>query len=256
LTSERDYSLTLVNLSRKTNAMKHALFLSVILGVTTVTSPASAQFSSFPTSSDSCSNLCVKLDLGSANNESSFSSGFNNGFNSSTSTGANNLRWQVGVTWRPNPPEIIQVEGDKVKQRLDDNRSLMMALAEAISQNRTEMARGLAILLAPRLGYSDPRKLLAEMKEGATNINPAPKDRFPNPNSPPFESPKESTNPNPTPGEIPKGSSDVNPAPKDGFPNPNSPPFENPKGFTNPNPAPFETPKGSGDVNPAPIELR
>jgi hypothetical protein len=199
--------------------MRYVLFSSlIILGVTTLISPASAQFSSFPASSDSCSNLCLKLDLGSANNESSFSSGFNNGFNSNTSTGANNLRWQVGVTWRPNPPEVVQVEGDKVKQRLDDNRSLMMALAEAISQNRTEMARGLAILLAPRLGYSDPRKLLTEMKEGATNIRPVTIDRQ-----------EQAPNINPSPTEK-----------KEGFPNPSSTPFDPPTGSTNPNPAPIE----------------
>ncbi len=209
--------------------MKYALFSTlIILGMTIITSPASAQFSSFPSSSDSCSNLCVKLDLGSANNDSSFSSGFNNGFNSSTSTGANNLRWQVGVTWRPNPPEIIQVEGDKVKQRLDDNRSLMISLAEAISQNRTEMARGLAILLAPRLGYTDPRKLLAEMKEGASNIRPAP-----------VEITKESTNINPPTIDR-----------KEGLPNTIPPTIETPKGTINTNPVPVETPSSP------PIELR
>ncbi|WP_310425634.1 hypothetical protein [Chamaesiphon sp. VAR_48_metabat_135_sub] len=170
----------------------------------------------------------MKLDLGSANNDSSFSSGFNNGFNSSTSTGANNLRWQVGVTWRPNPPEIIQVEGDKVKQRLDDNRSLMISLAEAISQNRTEMARGLAILLAPRLGYTDPRKLLAEMKEGASNIRPAP-----------VEITKESTNINPPTIDR-----------KEGLPNTIPPTIETPKGTINTNPVPVETPSSP------PIELR
>jgi hypothetical protein len=221
-------ALPIVTVNRQIIAMKYALFFSTILGVTIITAPAVAQFSAFPSGSDSCSNLCVKLDLGSANNESSFSSGFNSGFNSSTSTGANNLRWQVGVTWRPNPPEIIQVEGDKVKQRLDDNRSLMISLAEAISQNRTEMARGLAILLAPRLGYTDPRKLLAEMKEGASNIRPAP-----------VEIPKESTNTNPPTIDR-----------KEGFPNSNPPSIEIPKGTTNPSPAPVETP------NQTPIELR
>ena len=151
--------------------MKYSLFLLTILGVTIATDAAIAQFSSFPVSSDACSSFCVKLDLGSANNDN-FNS-FNSGFNGS-STNNNNLRWQVGVTWRPNPPEVAQLEGERTKQKLEDNRSLMITLADAIAQNKTELARGLAILLAPRLGYRDPQILLAEMKQGSTNIGAAP----------------------------------------------------------------------------------
>jgi hypothetical protein len=183
--------------------MKYALFFTAILGVITIASPADAQFSSFPSGSDNCSNLCFKIDLGSANNDNSFNSGFNN----SSTTGASSLRWQLGVTWRPNPPEILQVEAEKVKQRLEDNRSLMIALAEAIAQNRTEMARGLAILLAPRLGYNDPRKLIAEMKEGSVNVSPAIIDRNPGTsniiiNPPSIELPKGTTNIIPPPIEL------------------------------------------------------
>ncbi len=134
--------------------------------------PAFAQLSSFATGSDNCANVCVKVDVGSVNNENSFNSGFNNGFgsdlNSGSSINANNIRWQVGLTWKPNAPEVTQAEGERTKQRLEDNRSLMTLLAEAIAQNKTEMAQGLAILLAPRLGYGDHRKLIADLKEGAT----------------------------------------------------------------------------------------
>jgi hypothetical protein len=151
--------------------MKYPLFLLTVLGITIGIDPANAQFSSFPVSSDACSSFCVKLDLGSANNDN-FNS-FNSGFNGS-STNNNNLRWQVGVTWRPNPPEVAQLEGERTKQRLEDNRSLMITLADAIAQNKTELARGLAILLAPRLGYRDPQILLAEMKQGSTNIGAVP----------------------------------------------------------------------------------
>lgn len=49
----------------------------------------------------------------------------------------------------------------------------MMTLADAIAQNKTELARGIAIILAPRLNYRDPRILLAEMKEGSVNIGAA-----------------------------------------------------------------------------------
>lgn len=149
--------------------MNYTLISALIFGLTTITSPVYAQFSSFSSGADSCSGVCVKLDFGSANNDNSFS----NGFGSGSTAGNNNLRWQLGVTWRPNPPEIAQVEAERTKQRLDDNRTLMTSLAEAIAQNKTELARGLAILLAPRLGYTNPVILLAEMKQGSVNIGVA-----------------------------------------------------------------------------------
>jgi hypothetical protein len=150
--------------------MKHAIFFWSILGLTTIAAPANAQFSSFPSGSDNCSSFCVRLDLGSANNDNSF----NSGFNGSSTTSNNSPRWQVGVTWRPNPPEVAQVEADRTKQRLEDNRSLITTLADAIAQNKTELARGLAILLAPRLGYNNPVTLIAEMKQGSMNIGSVP----------------------------------------------------------------------------------
>ena len=150
--------------------MNYTFLSTLVLGLAIVATPAHAQFSSFSSSSDSCSGVCVKLDFGSANNDSSFS----NGFGSSSPASNNNLRWQLGVTWRPNPPEVAQVEAERTKQKLDDNRTLMTSLADAIAQNKTELARGLAILLAPRLGYSNPVVLIAEMKQGSMNIGVAP----------------------------------------------------------------------------------
>jgi hypothetical protein len=178
--------------------MKYALLCSVMLGVTSISAPALAQFSSF-SGVDSCSSLCVKFDLGSANNDTSFG-GFNGGFNSGSPTTPNNLRWQIGITWRPNPPEFAQSEGERVKQRLDDNRTLMATLADAIAQNKTELARGIAILLAPRLGYKDPRILLAEMKEGSMNIGAAKVEIKPvilNVNPAAIETKKETSNVDP-----------------------------------------------------------
>jgi hypothetical protein len=147
--------------------MNYILFFSICSIAIAIGDPVRAQFSSFSSGSDNCSSVCVKLDLGSANNDSS---SFNGGFNSGSPTSGNNVRWQLGLTWRPNPPEVAQGEADRTKQRLDDNRTLMLTLAEAIAQNKTELARGIAILLAPRLGYKDPRILLTEMKEGSMNI--------------------------------------------------------------------------------------
>jgi hypothetical protein len=182
--------------------MKYALLPSAILSVTIIISPAYAQFSSFSTGSDNCSSICVKLDLGSANSDNSFNSGFNSGFDNGSNHGSSNLRWQLGVTWRPNPPEVVQVEAEKIKHQLEDNKAIMIALAEAISQNKTEMARGLAILLAPRLGYSDPRKLLAEMKEGSTNFGSAN----------PIEKKAGSTNIMPTPIDKKEDATNIDPA--------------------------------------------
>ena len=150
--------------------MNYTFLSTLVLGLAIIAAPAHAQFSSFSSSSDSCSGVCVKLDFGSANNDSSFG----NGFGTSAPASNNNLRWQLGVTWRPNPPEIAQVEAERTKQKLDDNRTLMTSLADAIAQNKTELARGLAILLAPRLGYSNPVVLIAEMKQGSMNIGAAP----------------------------------------------------------------------------------
>ncbi len=155
--------------------MKYPLLSALILWVTTIAAPCFAQFTSFSSGSDSCSNLCFRVDLGSTLTDGSSygSSSFNNGFNSGSSYGSTGVRWQVGVTWRPGAPEFSLAEADRLKRQLEDNRSLMIALAEAIAQNKTEMAHGLAILLAPRLGYKDPRKLIADLKEGSMNIGTA-----------------------------------------------------------------------------------
>lgn len=151
--------------------MKYVLIYALAWGFTTINAPAYAQFSSF-SGSDSCSGICVKLDFGSANNDNSYNSSFNNGFNNNSTTVNNNLRWQLGVTWKPNPTETAQAD----KQRLEDNRTLMTTLADAISQNKTELAHGLAILLAPRLGYTNPAILLAELKQGSLNSGLIPKE--------------------------------------------------------------------------------
>lgn len=76
----------------------------------------------------------------------------------------------------------------------------MATLADAIAQNKTELARGIAILLAPRLGYKDPRVLLAEMKEGSMNIGAAKveiKPVIPNVNPAAIETKKETSNVDP-----------------------------------------------------------
>jgi hypothetical protein len=155
--------------------MKYSLLFGLNLGAMITilfgAAPSHAQFTTFPSSSsDSCANLCIRLDVQSASSSSGLDSlGFNSGgLGSSSSNGG--IRWQIGVAWRPNAPEVIQQEAERVKQKLDDNRSLIIALAESIAQNKPELSRGIAIILAPRLNYADPKQLIAELKEGTINI--------------------------------------------------------------------------------------
>jgi hypothetical protein len=158
--------------------MKYSLLFGLTLGAMITASfgasPSHAQFTTFPSSSsDSCANFCIKLDVQSASTNSGLDSfGFNNsGLNNNSNGG---IRWQIGVAWRPNAPEVIQQEAERVKQKLDDNRSLIIALAESIAQNKPELSRGIAIILAPRLNYADPKQLIAELKEGTINIGNTP----------------------------------------------------------------------------------
>jgi hypothetical protein len=159
--------------------MKYSLLFGLTLGAIITasfgTSPSHAQFTTFPgASSDSCANFCIKLDVQSASTNSGLDSfGFNNsGLNNNSSNGG--IRWQIGIAWRPNAPEVIQQEAERVKQKLDDNRSLIIALAESIAQDKPELSRGIAIILAPRLNYADPKQLIAELKEGTINIGNTP----------------------------------------------------------------------------------
>ncbi len=158
--------------------MKYSLLFGLTLGAIITASfgasPSYAQFTTFPgASSDSCANFCIKLDVQSASTNSGLDSfGFNNsGLNNNSNGG---IRWQIGVAWRPNAPEVIQQEAERVKQKLDDNRSLIIALAESIAQDKPELSRGIAIILAPRLNYADPKQLIAELKEGTINIGNTP----------------------------------------------------------------------------------
>jgi hypothetical protein len=157
--------------------MKYSLLSGLTLGAMITASfsatPGYAQFTTFPGStSDSCANFCIKLDVQSASTNSGLDSfGFNN---SGLNNNSGGIRWQIGVAWRPNAPEVIQQEAERVKQKLDDNRSLIIALAESIANNKPELSRGIAIILAPRLNYADPKQLIAELKEGTINIGNTP----------------------------------------------------------------------------------
>jgi hypothetical protein len=47
------------------------------------------------------------------------------------------------------------------------------------------LARGIAIILAPRLNYADPKQLIAELKEGTINIGGPAKEATVNISKPP-----------------------------------------------------------------------
>jgi hypothetical protein len=165
--------------------MKYSLLFLLPLGAMNIALPSYAQFTTFPTGSDNCSNVCIRLDVGSVNS-SVDTFAFNNSSNNNSNSG---IRWQIGITWRPNAPEVTQAEAERVKQKLEDNRSLIIALADAIAQGKPELARGLAIILAPRLNYADPKQLIAELKEGTINIGQSTPATNPNSSKPPNETP-------------------------------------------------------------------
>jgi hypothetical protein len=83
---------------------------------------------------------------------------------------ANNIKINFSVIWKLNDPKSMEAKAQIMKQKLEDDKSLMLDLANALAQNNMELARGLAILLAPRLKYSSPEKLIADMKSGSINI--------------------------------------------------------------------------------------
>jgi hypothetical protein len=81
--------------------------------------------------------------------------------------------WQLttGIVWNINSPEKTQAESSKIvamaqsqKTSLDINLILMEKLTQAISSEQTEQANGLAIILASRLGYTDYKSLIKEIK--------------------------------------------------------------------------------------------
>jgi hypothetical protein len=81
--------------------------------------------------------------------------------------------WQLttGIVWNINSPERTQAESSKIvamaqsqKTSLDINLLLMEKLTQAIFSEQTEQANGLAIILASRLGYTDYKSLIKEIK--------------------------------------------------------------------------------------------
>jgi hypothetical protein len=134
--------------------MKQILLSSLILAA--IAFPSQAQTVPPPITSENCSNLCIKFDV---------QSGYPNNIDfNNPSYNPNNIRWQLSLIWRSTSLETIQLEEQIAKQRLEDNRASMVKLAEAISQNNIPLANGLAIVLAPKLGYKNSQLLIADMQ--------------------------------------------------------------------------------------------
>ncbi len=83
----------------------------------------------------------------------------------------NGWQFTTGVIWNINSPERTQAESSRMlaiaqsqKINTDSNLLLMEKLTGAISSGKIEQANGLAIILANRLGYSDHKSLIKEIK--------------------------------------------------------------------------------------------
>jgi hypothetical protein len=146
-----------------TTTMKPILFPSLsLLVITTIAFPRQAQALPEVITSENCSNFCLKLDV---------QSGLINNLDLNNS---NNLRWQLSLIWQPNSPVAMQAEAQKARQKLEDIKTSMMELVEAISQNNMARANGLSILLAPKLGYTNPKQLIADIQAKAIPLSQTP----------------------------------------------------------------------------------
>jgi hypothetical protein len=141
--------------------MKQILLSSLILAA--IAFPSQAQTVPPPITSENCSNLCIKFDV---------QSGYPNNIDfSNPSYNPNNIRWQLSLTWRSTSFDIIQLEEQIAKRQLEDNRVAMVKLAEAISQNNTALANGLAVILAPKLGYKNHQLLIADLQAKSVTVD-------------------------------------------------------------------------------------
>jgi hypothetical protein len=76
----------------------------------------------------------------------------------------------VGVVWQINSPENTQAQTARIlaesqKDSLNNQSTLVLTekLAEAIEANKPERVNAIAIILSPRLGYSNYRQLLKDV---------------------------------------------------------------------------------------------
>jgi hypothetical protein len=147
--------------------MKYFLLTPLILFILAVASPGHAETSPSSESDQDCSTLCATMNV---------KSGIGKNLDPQSPQYNPNIQWDFKVIWKWNDPKARESEEKILKQQLEDNKALIVSLADALAQNKMIQARGFAILLAPRLNYSDPQKLMADMKTGIINIGRAPND--------------------------------------------------------------------------------
>lgn len=141
--------------------MKQIILSSLLLAA--IAFPGHAQTVPPPITSENCSNFCIKFDV---------QSGYPNNIDfNNPSYNPNNIRWQLSLTWRSSSFETIQLEEQIAKQQLEDNKASMVKLAEAISQNNTALANGIAIILAPKLGYKNFQLLIADLQSKVVTVD-------------------------------------------------------------------------------------
>lgn len=85
----------------------------------------------------------------------------------------------VGVVWQINSPENTQAQNARIlaetqRDSLNNQTTLALVekLAEAIETDKPERANAIAIILAPRLGYSDYRQLLRDVRNNSSTAIP------------------------------------------------------------------------------------
>jgi hypothetical protein len=151
--------------------MKYPLFLCLMMSTIIIASPAQAQSSSTSPVKENCSNFCIEVN---ANASSGLRKESNN--LSSDLNNPNNMQWQasINIIWRSDSPETTQAEAQRAKQKLEDLKTSMIDLVEAISQNNMARANGLSILLAPKLGYTNPKQLIADIQAKAIPLSQTP----------------------------------------------------------------------------------
>lgn len=83
----------------------------------------------------------------------------------------NSIEAVAGVVWQLSSPQttLANLQSDRAKvqnEKLiqESNTALAEKLADAIEEGKEERANLLAIILAKRLGYSDPQQLLRDAK--------------------------------------------------------------------------------------------
>jgi hypothetical protein len=151
----------------KIAVMKYSLIFVCLIGM--IILPAQSALAN-PTE-ERCSNFCIKVNVNTGSGFRKESNNLSSDLNSS-----NNMQWQasINIIWQSDSPETKQAEAQRAKQQLEDDKTLMTDLSEAISQNKMVRANSLAILLAKRLGYTDPKRLIADIQANTISLSKSP----------------------------------------------------------------------------------